>query len=860
MISYPQILSWLSNRLNDLREEAILHNLRIRYTEDLIYTYVSSILISVNPFKLLPLYTPQVLDEYRQNPRDRPPHVFAVAAASYQNMLSEGENQSVVISGESGAGKSEATKLILQFLAEVSSRTTDSSGSSGDSEKSLEQKVLGSNPIMEAFGNAKTLRNDNSSRFGKLITVQFDKGGSIKGGRIINYLLEKSRVVYQTDGERNYHIFYQLLAAGEGDSDLSRELMLDSPEMFKFTNQSSVIHLDGISDEKEFEDMRAAMDTLQFSPQEQLDIFKIVSGVLHFGNVKIESKPDDEDSCLIDTPDQIEKAAQVWGIQADDISRSLTSKNIGSRSVIMVNYNATQARDSRDAMVKRVYTNMFQWIINKINEVLAGSSASEIANFIGVLDIFGFESFDVNSFEQLCINYCNEKLQFHFNEHIFRLEQEVYNAEGVHVPNTDFKDNQPTLDLIERKFDGVFAMIDEEINVPRGSDEGFLHKSKQTHKDHDNFICPKPKECKNHMDCFGILHYAGPVFYHVENFLEKNKDSLHSDLESVLRLSELPFLSSLFPADATEETKSSVNRRRAGSSKKSKKTLGAQFKEQLTDLMETLNSTFPHFVRCMKPNDVRSGDLFVATRMLDQLRYAGLLEVCRIRKLGYPVRRDFDDFYNRYRVVCPHAEDLTSLIGEMQEQGLLTEGEFAKGNTKIFMRNQQAADLDSAREEAYLKETLKLQRMIKGWIFKNRYRRFIKVIKSLREVVETKVKEDLVYWLDMSAELPWGGSHIPIVKEGRLLLARIEEEERITKLIEGAIQSRDLSSLKSVISTAESLKPPLDCPALEEARNMVGQIEAELALKAQLTQAVNARDRFDIFYFIFVFDPIYICP
>lgn len=857
-------------KLNDLREEAILHNLRIRYIEDKIYTYVSSILISVNPFKLLPLYTPEVLDSYQQASSSLPPHVFAIASNAYERMLSEGDNQSIIISGESGAGKSEATKLILQFLAEVSSRSgsgtrhlqgehdgkeSKDQETSDKEEHSLEQQVLGSNPIMEAFGNAKTLRNDNSSRFGKLITVRFDKGGSIRGGKIINYLLEKSRVVTQTDGERNYHIFYQLLAAGEADEALSRELMLDSPEMFRFTNQSRTVHLDGVSDEKEFEDMRAAMDTLNFSPQEQLDIFKVVSGVLQFGNVQFAPNPSDEDACIIKNVEQVNKGAVQWGLMEAEIAQALTSKNIGTRSIIMVSYNDTQARDTRDAMVKRVYANLFQWIINKINEVLSrGVDFTDESNsqFIGVLDIFGFESFETNSFEQLCINYCNEKLQFHFNEHIFRLEQEMYAEEGVIVPATDFKDNQPTLDLIEVKVSGIFAMIDEEINVPRGSDEGFLSKLKQGQKEHPNFIAPRPKDCKNHMECFGVAHYAGPVYYNVSNFLEKNKDTLHPDLVSLMRNSEFGFLSSLFPEDPQEAEANSTSGGSRGSmrgrrgNKSSKLTLGGQFKQQLNHLMDTLNATFPHFIRCMKPNDTRSGNTFVATRILDQLRYAGLLEVCRIRKLGYPVRRDFDDFYRRYRVICPGTADIDALLAGLVEAQVLTEGEFAKGTSRVFMRIPQSNALDMARDEAFLKETLRLQKMIRGWLGKVRFNRFMKTIKSVRAAVEATKKDDLVYWLDMSAELPWGGSHIPIVKEGRSLLARIEEEERLTKLIRDAIESRDLSSLRSVVSTAEGMKPSFHSDDVEEAKKLIVRIEEEIALKAKLTQAVNKRDRAEI--------------
>eukprot|EP01031_Cornospumella_fuschlensis_P031847 gene31847-38508_t len=488
--------------ISDLNEMSILHNLRIRFKEDRIYTNISSILISVNPFKLLPLYTPEILDMYRTGSRGKPPHVFAIAVNAYNNMLADALDQSVVISGESGAGKSEATKLILQFLTDVShkastSATTQAATGSSHVSNILEAQILAANPILEAFGNAKTLRNNNSSRFGKLITVNFDQKGAIIGGGIINYLLEKSRVVFQTPGERNYHIFYQLLSASETDQALTNSLKLQAPDLFHFTSQSGVSHVDGISDDKDFEDMKNSMSILKFSPDIQNEVFRIVAGVLHFGNVKfaVEKRANAEDACSIVNPEVIGHASSLWSCDAQMMEKFLTNRHIGTRSIILVSYTQQQAQDARDAMVKRVYAELFQFLVDQINVQLS-SSGLQRHKFIGVLDIFGFESFAVNSFEQLCINFCNEKLQFHFNEHIFKMEQALYAEEGIHIPGTAFVDNQPTLDLLEAKVTGIFSMCDEEINVPKGSDEGFLQKVLTKHSDgkHPNCVRPKAKD------------------------------------------------------------------------------------------------------------------------------------------------------------------------------------------------------------------------------------------------------------------------------------------------------------------------------------------------------------------------------
>jgi len=830
--------------ISDLNEMSILHNLRIRFKEDKIYTNISSILISVNPFKLLPLYTPEVLDSYRNGSRGMPPHVFGIAVNAYNNMLSYSENQAVVCSGESGAGKSEATKLILQFLTDVSSKASATTAKEnvieGGTSKSstLEKQILGANPILEAFGNAKTLRNNNSSRFGKLITINFDRNGSIIGGGIINYLLEKSRIVTQTTGERNYHIFYQLLTASETDPELTAELKLQAPDLFTFTSQSGVTHVDGISDDKDFEEMRNSLSILHFTEEMQHEVFRIVAGVLHFGNVKFRVQKIDnaEDGAAVSNPEVLAHAAGLWGCNAEELEKVLTYKSMGSREVILMAYSQTQAQDARDAMVKQVYSDLFQFLVDKINIELSIGGAQR-HSFIGVLDIFGFEHFEVNSFEQLCINYCNEKLQFHFNEHIFRMEQNLYKEEGIIIPGTAFVDNQPTLDLLEIKSTGVFSMIDEEINVPRGSDEGLLQKILTKHAKHPNCVRPKPRECKDALKNFGIAHYAGIVFYNVTNFLEKNKDQLHNDITAVLSKSTMPLVRDFFP----QEVDDGANK--GGGKKSAKKTLGSQFKSQLNDLVATLNSTFPHFVRCMKSNDNKKGGQFTSSRMQDQLRYAGLVEVCRIRKLGFPVRRPFDEFFKRYRCVNLLSPNLDALLAHLESTGVLIAGEWAKGHSKVFCRTEQSGHLEYARETSLTKVVTIVQKNTRRMIARRKFKTWKKILENVAAAIIQREEEPLAKIIDLAFELPSGGGHLEIIKRAKALLARLREEKRVTQLLEKAIELRNIDSLKSAIAVHAAVNPAFDTPLAGKAKAVLERLEAELAIKAALIAAIAARSK-----------------
>ena len=424
------------------------------------------------------------------------------------------------------------------------------------------------------------------------------------------------------------------------------------------------------------------------------------------------------------------------------------------------------------------------------------------------------------------------------------MEQTLYKAEGITIPGTAFVDNQPTLDLLELKGTGVFSMCDEEINVPKGSDNGFLQKvlTKYADSKHPNMIRPKAKDCIDFLKNFGILHYAGPVFYNVTNFLEKNKDTLHSDIISVLQNSQIELIRNMFPNDSEEKDPRS---RTAGtkSAASSKRTLGFQFKTQLNDLIATLNSTFPHFVRCMKSNDKKAGNLFTSSRMQDQLRYAGLVEVCRIRKLGYPVRRGFVEFYKRYRPIELLSPDLDSLLKSLVNKGILKEGEWAKGHTKMFLRTLQSSELEIAREKSLVSVAVIVQKYARRFILRRKFKYFKKILLDIAAAIKKREEPELAAIIDLSFELPWNGGHIEVVKAAKTLLIRLREEKKCSQLLQNALTSRDLNSLKSALNVHSAMSPPFETPLADQAKALLKRLEEELLIKESLLVAIASRDK-----------------
>ena len=836
-------------KLNALNDPAILYNLRLRFSQDVIYTYVSTILVAVNPFKMLPIYTPEVLDQYiEKGHRGLDPHVWSIADMAYRTFTETFDDQSIICSGESGAGKTMCMKLVLQYLAEVSARAGGAGAAAGDADgttETLEQKILKANPVMEATGNAKTTRNNNSSRFGKWTAILFNKNGGIIGGFIEDYLLEKSRVTFQTPEERNYHVFYQMIANGEAHSEFATQYKLRPCTDFEYLKMG-VTKVDGIPDLEEFNDLVDAFHALGITEKDS--IFRLLSAVLYIGNVKFEAYTggSGDEEARISNPETLDTIAELLQLESGEaMVVPLTSRKIGAGESVYVKYKPAQANDARDALAKALYGNLFIWLIQKINtSLMSGLGDSDSAdvstqNIIGVLDIFGFESFEVNSFEQMCINYCNEKLQFHFNEYIFKLEAKEYEAEGIDVATVVFKDNKPTLDLIETKGKkgkgmGIIETLDNEINVPRGSNEGFLSKILKEHKTHESF--KKPKKKKN---CFTIVHYAGPVTYNVAGWLDKTKDMLHPDIVDMVKSSTDGLIAMLgAPIEASGKKKK----------KKSAQTLGSKFRAQLVKLMKTLNKTEPQFCRCMKPNNVKKGDIFESQMMLEQLRYAGLMEVCRIRQIGFPVRKEFVMFFQRYRPLSKSASNYTKLVADIIAKDICKPGTVQIGKTKVFMKNQAHIELEEAREGALYDVVMHMQRAVRGMLLRILFKRWHEIREGLKSAIVARELESLKNWLEQSAELPGRGAHLAEVKEAHALKERIMQEQRAIKMLTDAIEGQEIPSLEEAVRSATemNLDTAEGAAKVKEASDLIAHLYLCKQTVEDLRAAIAARSYEDV--------------
>uniref|UniRef100_A0A674A1B6 Myosin VIIB n=1 Tax=Salmo trutta TaxID=8032 RepID=A0A674A1B6_SALTR len=609
-------------RLGDLNEAGLLRNLLVRHKDGIIYTYTGSILVAVNPYQLLPLYTTEQVHLYTDRRLgELPPHVFAIADSCFFNMRRNKKDQCCVISGESGAGKTESTKLMLQFLAAVSGQHSW-----------IEQQILEANPILEAFGNAKTIRNDNSSRFGKYIDINFTKGGAIEGAKIEQYLLEKSRVCRQAPEERNYHIFYCMLMGMPAEQ--KKILSLGNASEYNYLTMGNCTSCDGRDDIKEYAHFRSAMKILMFSENDSWEINKLLAAILHLGNVHFEGQDQEGEVYIFEDQDQRGE------VDPKALEKSLTQRSfMTSRESVTKPLTSAQAMDGKDAFVKAIYGRLFVWVVEKINKAVFKPPPEDtkyVRQSIGLLDIFGFENFNKNSFEQLCINFANEQLQQFFVKHVFKLEQDEYTRENIVWKHIEYNDNQRTLDVLASKSLNILALIDEESNFPKGTDTTMINKMNQVHGKGDVYIPPK----NNHDTQFGIQHFAGVVHYDSKGFLEKNRDALSADLIQLVEKSSNKMLKQAFQ----NELSSNHEIKRAP-------TLSGQFRQSLDALMKTLTVCQPYFIRCIKPNDFKKPMLFDRDLCMRQLRYSGMMETIRIRKAGYPIRYTFDEFLERYRVL-----------------------------------------------------------------------------------------------------------------------------------------------------------------------------------------------------------------
>uniref|UniRef100_A0A915BGX9 Myosin-VIIa n=1 Tax=Parascaris univalens TaxID=6257 RepID=A0A915BGX9_PARUN len=694
-------------QLGDLHEAGILRNLFVRYKEKLIYTYTGSILVAVNPYMDLPIYTAEQIRLYR-NRRigELPPHIFAISDNAYANMRKNCRNQCLIISGESGAGKTESTKLVLQFLATVSGQHSW-----------IEQQVLEANPIMEAFGNAKTVRNDNSSRFGKYIDIHFTGNGAIEGAKVEQYLLEKSRLVSQTLGERNYHIFYCLLAglsAAEKD-----ELSLTNALDYFYLNQGKMLEADGRDDAADLAEMRSAMKVLMFKDAEIWKIFRILAALLHIGNIKYSATIlNNMEATEIKDKTGVSRVAKLLQVDERSLVNALTTRSLITREERVVScLSAEQSLDIRDALVKGIYGRLFLHIINRINDAIYRPRKDGHRRYsIGVLDIFGFENFNTNSFEQLCINFANENLQQFFVRHIFKLEQDEYDAEKISWRQIEFIDNQNVLDLIAQQQMSIMSLIDEESIFPKGTDQTMLNKLHATHG-HNDKLYLKPKSDLN--KSFGINHFAGVVFYNYKGFLEKNRDTFSSDLQTLIESSKMNFLVDLFGGEHNFDSVTSIARRKHI-------TIGSQFRKSLDLLISQLSKCEPYFIRCIKPNDVKKPLVFDRDLVCRQLRYSGMMETIRIRKAGYPIRYDYKIFVHRYRVLVngigpADKVDCYTAAKKICESVLGAKADFQLGRTKVFLKDAQDLFLQQERERMLNERIITIQKTVRGWIQRRRF-------------------------------------------------------------------------------------------------------------------------------------------
>uniref|UniRef100_A0A8C6ZEY3 Myosin VIIA n=1 Tax=Nothoprocta perdicaria TaxID=30464 RepID=A0A8C6ZEY3_NOTPE len=707
-------------RLGDLNEAGILRNLLIRYREHLIYTYTGSILVAVNPYQLLPIYSPEQIRLYTNKKiGEMPPHIFAIADNCYFNMQRNNKDQCCIISGESGAGKTESTKLILQFLAAISGQHSW-----------IEQQVLEANPILEG----ETLDDR-----GKLLEVKTD-----------------TFLPFQAQDERNYHVFYCMLRGMTMEQ--KKKLGLGKATDYNYLAMGNCTTCDGRDDSKEYANIRSAMKVLMFTDTENWEISKLLAAILHMGNLQYEARTyDNLDACEVVQSASLITAASLLEVDPQDVMNCLTSRTIITRGeTVSTPLSMEQALDVRDAFVKGIYGRLFVWIVEKINAAIYRPPSQELKSIrrsIGLLDIFGFENFTVNSFEQLCINFANENLQQFFVRHVFKLEQEEYNLENINWQHIEFTDNQDALDMIAIKPMNIISLIDEESKFPKGTDATMLHKLNSQHKLNTNYIPPK----NNYETQFGINHFAGIVYYETKGFLEKNRDTLHGDIIQLVHSSKNKFIKQIFQADVAM----------GAETRKRSPTLSSQFKRSLELLMRTLSVCQPFFVRCIKPNEYKKPMLFDRELCVRQLRYSGMMETIRIRRAGYPIRYTFVEFVDRYRVLMPGVKpaykqgDLRGTCQRIAEAVLGKDDDWQIGKTKIFLKDHHDMLLEIERDKAITDKVILIQKVVRG--FKDRSN-FLKVRNSVLMIQR--------YWRGHNCRKNYGAMRIGFLRLQALYRSR----------------------------------------------------------------------------------------
>uniref|UniRef100_A0A8C6CPI9 Unconventional myosin-VI n=1 Tax=Moschus moschiferus TaxID=68415 RepID=A0A8C6CPI9_MOSMO len=827
-----------------LNEATLLHNIKVRYSKDRIYTYVANILIAVNPYFDIPkIYSSDAIKSYQgKSLGTMPPHVFAIADKAFRDMKVLKMSQSIIVSGESGAGKTENTKFVLRYL-------TESYGTGQD----IDDRIVEANPLLEAFGNAKTVRNNNSSRFGKFVEIHFNEKSSVVGGFVSHYLLEKSRICVQGKEERNYHIFYRLCAGAS--EDIRERLHLSSPDNFRYLNRGCTRyfanketdkqilqnrktpeHLKAgslkdplLDDHGDFVRMCTAMKKIGLDDEEKLDLFRVVAGVLHLGNIDFEEAGSTSGGCNLKnkSTQSLEYCAELLGLDQDDLRVSLTTRVMlttagGTKgTVIKVPLKVEQANNARDALAKTVYSHLFDHVVNRVNQCFPFETSSY---FIGVLDIAGFEYFEHNSFEQFCINYCNEKLQQFFNERILKEEQELYQKEGLGVNEVHYVDNQDCIDLIEAKLVGILDILDEENRLPQPSDQHFTSAVHQKHKDHFRLSIPRKSKLAVHRNIrddegFIIRHFAGAVCYETTQFVEKNNDALHMSLESLICESRDKFIRELFES-STNNNKDT--KQKAG--KLSFISVGNKFKTQLNLLLDKLRSTGASFIRCIKPNLKMTSHDFEGAQILSQLQCSGMVSVLDLMQGGFPSRASFHELYNMYKKYMP--DKLARLDPRLFCKALfkalgLNEVDYKFGLTKVFFRPGKFAEFDQIMKSDpdHLAELVK---RVNHWLICSRWK---KVQWCSLSVI--KLKNKIKYRAEAC---------IKMQKTVRMWLCKRRHKPRIDGLVKVGTLKKRLYKFNEVVSALKDGKP--------EMNKQVKDLEISIdALMAKIKSTMMTREQ-----------------
>ncbi|CAI5455740.1 unnamed protein product [Caenorhabditis angaria] len=834
------------SNLTFLNDASVLYNLKSRYASMLIYTYSGLFCVVINPYKRLPIYTDSVARMFMGKRRtEMPPHLFAVSDEAYRNMLQNHENQSMLITGESGAGKTENTKKVISYFAAVGAAQQETfGGKKADADPNvkkvtLEDQIVQTNPVLEAFGNAKTVRNNNSSRFGKFIRIHFSKQGRVASCDIEHYLLEKSRVIRQAPGERCYHIFYQIFS--DFQPKLKEELLLNKPvKDYWFIAQAELI-IDGINDTEEHQLTDEAFDILKFSPREKKECYQLVAAMMHMGNMKFKQRPREEQA-EPDGTDDADRAAKNYGIDTDEFLKALTRPRVKvGAEWVNKGQNLEQVNWAIGAMAKGLYSRIFNWLVKKCNQTLDQKGISR-DHFIGVLDIAGFEIFDFNSFEQLWINFVNEKLQQFFNHHMFVLEQEEYAREGIQWVFIDFGlDLQACIELIEKPL-GIIAMLDEECIVPKASDQTLAQKLIDQHLGkHPNFEKPKPPKGKQAEAHFAMRHYAGTVRYNVMNWLEKNKDPLNDTVVTVMKASKVnALLNEVWQDYTTQEEAAVAQKGAAGGKKKGKSgsfmTVSMLYRESLNKLMTMLNSTHPHFIRCIIPNEKKASGVIDASLVLNQLTCNGVLEGIRICRKGFPNRTLHPDFVQRYAILAADESLIgktdakkgsADMLARLVREKKLEEDNFRVGLTKVFFKAGIVAHLEDLRDTT-------LARLITGLQAQCRWYFQIIEKKRLAEKAEAYkvIQRNIRSW---GALRTWSwfrlyGKVKPLVNSGKIEAQYEKLQETVATLKDTLVQEEEKK--RQLQEGAERLT--------KETAELLAQLEASKGSTREVEERMSA--------------------